>query len=271
MSQHLHLRAFTGRPASIARQIAGHGVNPASQPLLSRMPALTLAESYAAGDAYEYRAAFDRAARAVLGEELAERVGRDLLDPAGSRPRPARRAPRRACAPATPPSIIPPRGRSSPGWTAIGPSPTNWCKRNNCGSQQLAWLSSLNQRTGWPCGWAQASSCSPPGQVRSRRLNAVVARLLLEAQPGERRRRVGRCARPPRYGAVDPLPAPSARNIGRRPSASRPGSRRARARAASLASIQSAASARSTAADRRRRWRAPPRAGRAARGWSGQT
>jgi hyaluronoglucosaminidase len=79
MSQHLHLRAFTGRPAGIAGQIAAHGVNPASQPLLSRVPLLTLAESYARGDAYDYGAAFQRAARAVLGDDLAERVGRDLI------------------------------------------------------------------------------------------------------------------------------------------------------------------------------------------------
>jgi len=79
MARHLHLRAFTGRPAAIAPHIAGHGINPASQPLLSRIPALTLTESYARGDAYEYGAAFDRAARAVLGDDLAGRVGRDLL------------------------------------------------------------------------------------------------------------------------------------------------------------------------------------------------
>jgi hyaluronoglucosaminidase len=79
MAQHLHLRAFTGRPGAIADHIAGHGINPASQPLLSRIPALTLAESYAKGAAYEYGAAFARAARAVLGDALAERVGRDLL------------------------------------------------------------------------------------------------------------------------------------------------------------------------------------------------
>jgi hyaluronoglucosaminidase len=79
MSQHLHLRAFTGRPAMIAGRIEGHFINPASQPLLSRIPALTLAESYARGDSYEYRAAFERAAREVLGDALAERVGRDLL------------------------------------------------------------------------------------------------------------------------------------------------------------------------------------------------
>ncbi len=79
MAQHLHLRGFTGRPAAIAGQIAGHFINPASQPLLSRIPALTLAESYARGDAYEYGAAFVRAAGTVLGQELAERLGRDIL------------------------------------------------------------------------------------------------------------------------------------------------------------------------------------------------
>jgi hypothetical protein len=79
MSQHLHLRAFPGRPAGIGAQLAGHGINLALQPVLSRIPALTLAESYAKGDAYEYGAAFDRAAEIVLGPELAERVRRDLL------------------------------------------------------------------------------------------------------------------------------------------------------------------------------------------------
>ncbi len=79
MAQHLHLRAFTGRPAEIGALIAGHGVNPASQPVLSRVPLLTLAESYARGDSYEYGAAFGRAARTVLGPELAERVRRDLV------------------------------------------------------------------------------------------------------------------------------------------------------------------------------------------------
>lgn len=78
MSQHLHLRAFTGRPAAIAPLVAGHGVNPASQAVLSRVPALTLAESYAAGAGYDYGAAWDRAAAAVLGEALAKRVRLDL-------------------------------------------------------------------------------------------------------------------------------------------------------------------------------------------------
>jgi hyaluronoglucosaminidase len=79
MSQHLHLRGFTGRPSSIAPLVAAHGINPASQPVLSRIPALTLAESYSAGDDYAYGVAFLRAAKAVLGEALAERVRGDLL------------------------------------------------------------------------------------------------------------------------------------------------------------------------------------------------
>jgi hyaluronoglucosaminidase len=79
MSPHLHLRAFTGRPAAIGDQISGHAINTASQAVLSRIPALTLAESYAKGPDYQYLGAFRRAARAVLGAELAEAVERNLL------------------------------------------------------------------------------------------------------------------------------------------------------------------------------------------------
>lgn len=79
MSRHLHLRAFTGRPGAIAPHIAAHAVNPASQAVLSRIPALTLAESYRDGEAYLYLAAFRRAARSVLGADLADGVERTLL------------------------------------------------------------------------------------------------------------------------------------------------------------------------------------------------
>jgi hyaluronoglucosaminidase len=74
MSPYLHLRAFTGRSAAIAPEIAGHAINPALQPVLSRIPALTLADSYRLGEAYDYGQAFHRAARAVLGPELARVV-----------------------------------------------------------------------------------------------------------------------------------------------------------------------------------------------------
>lgn len=79
MSRRLHLRAFTGRPAAIAPHLSAHGINTASQAVLSRIPALTLVESYARGEAYEYAAAFRRAAKAVLGAELAEVLERNLL------------------------------------------------------------------------------------------------------------------------------------------------------------------------------------------------
>jgi hypothetical protein len=79
MAQHLHLRAFTGRSAAIGDHLSAHGINLALQPVLSRIPALTLAESYAKGADYDYAGAFERAARIVLGDALAARVRRDLL------------------------------------------------------------------------------------------------------------------------------------------------------------------------------------------------
>jgi hypothetical protein len=79
MSQHLHLRGFTGRPSAIAERIAGHAVNPALQPLLTCIPALTLAASYRDGERYAYGAAFLDAARMVVGEDLAKMLLTDLL------------------------------------------------------------------------------------------------------------------------------------------------------------------------------------------------
>lgn len=79
MSPHLHLRGFTGRPASIAGLVAAHAINPALQPMLSCIPALTLAMSYAEGDAYEYGAAFFEAAREIAGPDLAAMLQDDLL------------------------------------------------------------------------------------------------------------------------------------------------------------------------------------------------
>jgi hyaluronoglucosaminidase len=79
MSSHLHLRGFTGRPAAIGEWVSGHAINPASQPLLSCIPALTLADSYALGSDYCYGAAFRTAAQAVVGSELAAMLQADLL------------------------------------------------------------------------------------------------------------------------------------------------------------------------------------------------
>lgn len=79
MSQHLHLRAFTGRDAQNAEHLTGHAVNPAIQPLLSSIPALTLPMSYAHGPDYRYGTAFREAAAKVAGQDLAQRLEADIL------------------------------------------------------------------------------------------------------------------------------------------------------------------------------------------------
>lgn len=79
MSQYLHLRGFTGRPASLEGHLAAHGINPALQPTLTRIPALTLVDSYRLGADYQYGESFARAAAEVLGAELGARVREDVL------------------------------------------------------------------------------------------------------------------------------------------------------------------------------------------------
>lgn len=79
MSNHLHLRGFTGRPAEIGAWVSGHAINPASQPVLSCIPALTLVKSYARGSDYCYGAAFRAAAETVVGSQLAAMLQADLL------------------------------------------------------------------------------------------------------------------------------------------------------------------------------------------------
>ena len=78
MSRRLHLRAFTGRPSSLGRHVAGHAINPAMQPTLSCIPALTLAESYRLGEAYAYGGAFMTAAAQIVGRDLAEHLRLDM-------------------------------------------------------------------------------------------------------------------------------------------------------------------------------------------------
>jgi hypothetical protein len=79
MSPYLHVRAVTGRPASIGKHLSAHSVNPALQAVLSRIPAVSLAESYALGDGYEYGRAFLNAATAIAGSELADLLRDDIL------------------------------------------------------------------------------------------------------------------------------------------------------------------------------------------------
>lgn len=79
MSQHLHLRAFTGRPSNLGEVVSHHAINPASQPMLGCIPALTLPMSYARGDDYRYGAAFLEAASVVCGPKLAAMLATNKL------------------------------------------------------------------------------------------------------------------------------------------------------------------------------------------------
>jgi hyaluronoglucosaminidase len=79
MSQYLHLRGFTGRDAAMADYISAHGINPALQPTLTRIPAITLSDSYRLESAYEYAESFRHACAEVLGDDLGESVRQDLL------------------------------------------------------------------------------------------------------------------------------------------------------------------------------------------------
>ncbi|ABS63268.1 Hyaluronidase [Parvibaculum lavamentivorans DS-1] len=78
MSPFLHLRGFTGRAAATGAHVAAHGVNPASQPMLSRIPMLTLTALYRDGASYDAETAFDAAANEVAGAPLARMIGDDL-------------------------------------------------------------------------------------------------------------------------------------------------------------------------------------------------
>ena len=79
MSQYLHLRGFTGRNAEMSEHVAAHGINPMLQPTLNRIPAITLADSYRLGNAYQYAESFRHACTDVLGESLGRLVREDLL------------------------------------------------------------------------------------------------------------------------------------------------------------------------------------------------
>ena len=79
MSAHLHLRGFTGRSAANEPLLSGHLINPALQPTLTTIPALTLAYAYQRGDGYAYGEAFYDACLELMGQPLADMLQADLL------------------------------------------------------------------------------------------------------------------------------------------------------------------------------------------------
>jgi len=68
-----------GRSANIGLHLSAHSVNPALQPVLSRIPAVSLEESYELGKGYQYGRAFLSAATAVAGVDLARLLQEDIL------------------------------------------------------------------------------------------------------------------------------------------------------------------------------------------------
>ncbi len=79
MSRHLHLRSFTGRLADAGACVSHHAINPASQPILGCIPALTLPWVYERGSDYRYGAALAEAAAEICGADLAAMLQNDLL------------------------------------------------------------------------------------------------------------------------------------------------------------------------------------------------
>jgi hyaluronoglucosaminidase len=79
MSNHLHLRAFTGRSALDAPYIAAHMINPALQPALSTISALTLTDVYSEGQSYDYARSLQNALCKVAGEKLSVHLLEDLI------------------------------------------------------------------------------------------------------------------------------------------------------------------------------------------------
>jgi hypothetical protein len=79
MSQFLHLRGFTGRSHRLADWVSGHAINPALQPYLTCIPAISLATAYQQGDDYCYGASGYAASVKILGQELADMVRADIM------------------------------------------------------------------------------------------------------------------------------------------------------------------------------------------------
>ncbi len=118
------------RPAGgECRWLAGHAINPALQPQLGCIPALTLPRLYADPD-YRYMAAFRAAAAAVAGEPLAAMLEADLLsfeDSGLERLSPSAAAPPRARYAAIDHPVAAEVVRC---WTAAMPSRRRMCRRN---------------------------------------------------------------------------------------------------------------------------------------------
>lgn len=74
MCKKLHLKAVQGRPAANEKFLSTHAINPMTQPELSKIPILTLVESYQKGTAYDSQSALEKAIYQVCGSEMAPQL-----------------------------------------------------------------------------------------------------------------------------------------------------------------------------------------------------
>jgi hyaluronoglucosaminidase len=79
MSNHLHLRGMVGRSSRDAPYIGAHMINPALQPTLTAIPALSLSDVYAHGDGYDYTESLMRALASIVEPSLASCLLEDLI------------------------------------------------------------------------------------------------------------------------------------------------------------------------------------------------
>jgi hypothetical protein len=77
-SQYLHVDAFRNRPAQMLDWCSGHAVNPMNAAHLSKIPLLTLIDSYRSGNTYAAERAWLHAAEKLCGSDLAALIYRDL-------------------------------------------------------------------------------------------------------------------------------------------------------------------------------------------------
>jgi hyaluronoglucosaminidase len=78
MCKFLHVNAFTNRPATLANELSSHFVNPMNQPWLSKIPMLTLRESYELAENYHPELAFKKAVAYLANDRLANQMSADI-------------------------------------------------------------------------------------------------------------------------------------------------------------------------------------------------
>jgi hyaluronoglucosaminidase len=74
----LQLRAFDQSHSQLTNKVAGHAVNPMNQPWLSRIPLASLPLAYANPISYKPECAFERIAKTLCGEKLAQQLLQDI-------------------------------------------------------------------------------------------------------------------------------------------------------------------------------------------------